>query len=421
MSLGFAFAALIAYIGIAYGASYAFEQPLLPLLLGGAIVAQELVNNCLRSISSAHSPQYIGYANLLLRGSQAVLGVLLVAEWRWGLVGAVIAASLARTAVLAVLLYLNREVISRSALNLDIIKNWLGRAWLPLYAWLPMALLSLDVLLVRTIYGNEVPIAYYGVAYTFFGIAAMSGQALPALYSRLLAKRDVSEVAEVFWVAFAISVPISILLLIYTAPVLSIYRVEYAVAAEAAKLFVIAGGLRIFSSLMITIVRGLETGDIEGKSLIKTALFLEPTLNTLVTFSYLIGVAAVSYITKDPAMLTYIWGVLFALRFGFLATSNFIIARTYFKVKLPLYDMSKSLIKFIIASVPIILIGYLWQVSIERSIYVLIINLAPPVAICLALYAILLLVLDKKAREIFMKIIAITSDTLRNIRQHFSV
>ena len=213
-------AASVAYVGIAYGVSTLFNQPLTLLVLALFILFQDYINGCLKSISIAHAPQYVGIAHLTLRIVQAALGILLVAFYRFGLYGAVISAIIGRTAMLAMLLVLNRKVISRSRIDMDIAKTWLRRSWLPIYNNIPLSILALDVVIIRTFSGTEEPIAYYGISLSLLGLAIASLQVMPALYSKLLAKRDMRDVIEAFWIAYMLSIPMMVGLLVYMEPIL---------------------------------------------------------------------------------------------------------------------------------------------------------------------------------------------------------
>ncbi|RLG89181.1 MAG: hypothetical protein DRO15_01110 [Thermoprotei archaeon] len=402
-------AASVAYVGIAYGVSTLFNQPLTLLVLALFILFQDYINGCLKSISIAHAPQYVGIAHLTLRIVQAALGILLVAFYRFGLYGAVISAIIGRTAMLAMLLVLNRKVISRSRIDMDIAKTWLRRSWLPIYNNIPLSILALDVVIIRTFSGTEEPIAYYGISLSLLGLAIASLQVMPALYSKLLAKRDMRDVIEAFWIAYMLSIPMMVGLLVYMEPILAVYNMSYVAASQVIRLFVAASILRLFVSLLGTTLSGLEYRDYEVTDigLIRTVLFKTPTLSIVVTFAYLAALTIVSSIVHGDIMyLTMLWGVLYLTRLLVLTISYNYLLKKEFSIVLPYKELLKFIAKFCIASLVIIINGILiYPVRPQPSIYALVSDLAPAIAISAAMYFAVLYLIDSKMRNLIRSVI----------------
>jgi len=400
--------ASITYAGIAYGVSILFNQPFIPLILAIFILFQDYINECLKSISMAHAPQYVGIAQLILRIAQAVTGLLLVVFYRLDLYGAVISAIIGRTAMLILLLILNRNIISKSKVDISIAKTWLKRSWLPIYNNIQVSIFALDVFIIRSLLGTEEPIAYYGISLSLLGLTMASFQVMPALYSKLLAKRDLRDVFEAFWIAYMLSIPMAIGLLVYMEPILAVYNIDYVNASNIIRIFVISSIMRLFESLLRTTLSGLEYRDYESTNidLKKTVLFKIPTLNIIITITYLIALTIIASIIKDIMYVAMLWGIIYSMRFIALILSYNYLLKREFNVVMPYKELLKSMAKFFIASLTIVINGFIiYPVKPQPNIYVLINNLAPAIAISATMYFIILYIIDSKMRDLVKSII----------------
>lgn len=395
--------ALIIYIGIAYGASIFFTQPLLPLLLASVIVFQEYLGKCLRSISMAHAPQHVGISRLILRTVQAISGLFLVVLYRWRLYGAVLSVIVGRTCSLILLLTTNYKVIVKSKTSFKVFKNWIKRSWLPLYGSFVTMLFGLDVIVVRSFSESNQPIAYYGVAASLLGLMLSSTQVMPALYARLLAKRDLRDIIEAFWIAYMLNVPMVIGVLVYTEPILAVYNIKYVVASWAVRVFAFAALMRLYTLMLNTVLSGLEFRDFRNEdiNLKETVLFKTPSINLIVTLIYLVFLAIASYIFRHTSEIVVLaWGIIYCGRFLSLTILYNRLLRREFSIKLPYSLFLKFILKFGIASLGIIFIRFVFPVEPQISIFPLLKELGPAIVISATLYFGILYVIDIKFRSV---------------------
>jgi len=395
--------ALIIYIGIAYGASIFFNQPLFPLLLASVLVLQEYLSNCLRSISTAHAPQYVGFSRLVLRTVQAVSGLFLVVLYRWGLYGAVLSVIVGRTCSLLLLFTINYKVIVKSKINFDVFKSWIKRSWLPLYGSFITMLFGLDAVVVRSISGSNQPIAYYGVAASLLGLMLASTRVMPALYARLLAKRDVRDIIEAFWIAYMLNVPMVIGVLVYTEPILAVYNIKYVIASWAIRVFAFTVLIRLFTSILRTVLSGLEFRDFinEDVNLKETVLFKVPSIDFIVTLIYLIILAVASYFFSYASEIVVLaWGLIYCGRFLSLTIMYDKLLKKEFNIKLPYNLFLKFIAKFSIASLGMVFIRLICPVEPQISIFPLLQELGPIIAISAVSYFAILYIIDMKFRSI---------------------
>lgn len=392
--------ASLIYTGIAFGASILFNQPLNYLLVALVIVFQFYIDRCLNSIASAHAPEYTGFSNVFLKTFQVVSAFLLVIILRLGFLGAIASVIVGRFASIVLLYHVDRSVIKKSKLNLNTVKDWVRKSWLPLFNSFTNVLIVLDAFIVRGIFGNEEPIAYYGVSMSLVGITAVSTQVLPALYARLLAKRDVNDILEAFWIASLLAIPSIIGLIVYTEPIAAVYNLKYVAVSWAIRVFAISSFLQLLFALLATSLRGFETRDFNtNNSLRETVLFKMPILKSLMTLIYLTALGIVSYtFSNDPIRLVLSWGILYCLTLATTTAAYDQLLKKEFHINLPYRLMAKYTTKFLIASLAIVGVRLIYPIKPEASIWKLLPKLGPAILTSAILYFICLYLIDYKFR-----------------------
>ena len=394
--------ASLSYTAIAYGVASLFEQPLTPIILAGVMVMLDYVNSGLNAISASHSPQYIGYASLTLRIVQAVLGLLLVAFYRWGLYGAVLSAIGGRAVVLLLMMLLNSKVILRSRIDLNTAREWLKRSWLPLYGGMTTSLMALDALVVRVTTGSEEPVAYYGVAFSLLGLALITRQGLPALYSRLLARGSVEDVLEVAWISYMLTFPIVVGIMVYAEPLAAVYNIKYVVASVAIRIFALASLFQLFSVILSTTAAGIENRDLtvsRSFDLVETLLFKAPTLRYVAIVVYVASLAVASYVFRgNYVLVAAVWGLIYCIREVLFQTLLYRTVKRELNFEVPITPLLKYVARFALAPLGIVAVWILYPVEPQTSIYALLRSLLPAVAFSAAAYFTLLYIIDEKMR-----------------------
>lgn len=392
----------IAYLFISWGAYAFFNQPFTPLLLAAIIVLQEYLYRGLLYIALSHAPQYRGVSAFVIRTVQAVSALLLVALLKLGLYGAVIAAIIGRSCGLLLLFIVNRKVLSKSVLNFGVVKNWVKRSWLPLYNNVVSMLTSLDAVIVRIIAGSELPIAYYGVSMSILSFASTRLHFSSALYVRLLAKRDIRDIVEAFWLSYLLLVPIIIGILVYAEPILALYNIKYVAASWIVRVFALAAFFQVFSTLLATVIGGLEQRDIvENIDLRETVLFKMPTLRLVIVALYLTALLLSLFSLKGSELLIALcWGLAYLLRFLLITVfyNNLLVKE--FRIHLPYSTFIKFMLKFFTASIPIIVLSTVYKVKPYISIWATLGNLLPAILISSVFYFSILYIIDYKFRNL---------------------
>ncbi len=401
------------YLLLMYGASTAFNQPLIPLLLSTLILFENYVYEALSFTASGYKPEYVGVGSLVLRVAQSIFALIAVAMLRMGLLGAVLSAIAGRGVAIAALAKLEHRVIFGGRFEFKVLKTWLGRAWLPIYNGVLRAVSSLDVLIVFLIVGVEEPIAYFTAIYSILNMVYRTIDVQSALYPRILAKRSVEDVEEVFWLAYVLTIPIVVGGFVFAPQILSIYNPRFVFTGDALRVFILSLIPFFLRKIYRTVFVGFERGDVEDASLLGSALFEAPTIWYLVMGVYLAILTLSSIIFKgDVLKLLIMWGVAFIIRDSLVSTLFALRLRQKFGVSLPLGRYLVFLARFGVASLPIVVFGQLVTIPIEVSIYRMIWKVAGIIIYSASAYFAILYLIDKRMREIFWRAVARLKDTL---------
>ena len=407
LAAGLGAAASLVYIGIALAASTILGQPLLYLLAASIIVFLVYIERCLSSIASSHAPQFTGISGFVSRLARILSAAVFVVGMRLGFLGAIAASITARLSSISLLYRVNRNVIRESRVSVETAKDWLSRSWLPLFANFTNIAMTFDAIVVRCICGSDEPIAYYGISAALLEVATASAYARPALYARLLARGDISDTVEAFWIASLLSIPVSIGLLLYAEPIVLMYGVKYSAISWVVRVFVLSSVLQIILSFLVTTLKGLEARDLySGENLVGTVLFKVPLVRLFSNALYLLLVGAVAFAFRhDFISLLLGWGIAFNAKLLLELIVYDKLLKREFRVSLPYKSMAVYALKFLLASLCIVLIRILLPIEKTTSIWVLGSRLGVVIALSAAFYLCLLYVIDEKFRDLMHRAI----------------
>ena len=400
--------ASIIYVVIAIIASNTLGQPLAYLLPATFIVLLIYLERCLSSIASSHAPQFIGISGFVSRLARLLSAFAFVIYMKLGFLGAVAAALVARLSSVTLLYRVNRSIIKESRVSAKVAKEWLSKSWLPLFSNLASISTMFDAIVVRCLCGSDKPLAYYGVSMSLLEVTAASAYARPALYARLLAKGDVSDTVEAFWVAAMLSVPMSVGVLLYAELVSLVFGAKYSAISWVIRIFIISAILQIILSFLVTTLKGLEIRDLHGSSaLTGTVLFKVPLVRLLSNAIYLPSVGIIAVIFKQNFInLLLSWGIAYNLKLLFELVIYDKLLRREFKVNLPYKVMGKYIFKFLTASLGIVLVRILMPIRETASIWAISTQFAIVAILSLLSYLFVLYVIDSKFRQMARRILA---------------
>jgi O-antigen/teichoic acid export membrane protein len=378
-----------------------FEQPLLPLMISAGFVFFDYIGSSLGSMSGGHSPQITGYANFAFKVGQAISGWLFVGLWSLGLTGGVIAALIGRIILNFLYLIMNHKLLKQSVFKLTIFASWLKTSWLPLFNSIVGMLYTFDVIVVRALYGNEVPVAFYGVATSILSVVLFASAVISSLYPKILSKGNLDDLREAIWLTLFLTMPVICIILFYAQPLCAIFGLKYVSVAVPLQLFAIASFIQLLASLAGTSYVGLEKADenvLLSRILLRSAIFKSTVISFFVNIVYIVLVTVISFLISDVVVFVSLWGIISAISYALSFVFYILLLKRDFSQHFPFKILAKDLIIFILPMAPAFIPLMLFRIEIVEGFYQMFQNLFVPVILSFVLYFVSLYVIDKKFR-----------------------
>ncbi len=389
------------YLVVIQMISASFEQPLLPLVISAGFVFLDYVGYALGGIAGGYSPQIIGYTSFAFKIGQAASGWLFVGMWALGLTGGVIAALIGRILMDFVSLYMNRTLLRQSKFELSVFKSWIKSSWLPLFGAITGMIFAFDVVVVRAIYGSEVPVAFYGITMSILSVVLFSSVVTSSLYPKILSKGNLEDLREAIWLALFLTMPVICIILLYAQPLCAIFGLKYLEVAAPLKIFTLASFIQVLSSLASISYIGLENVDekaLLSKTLIKSAMFKSTIISFASNVVYLILIVSISIFALNAEELVFFWGVAYAVSFSISFVLYILLLRRDFAQRFPFKILARDLSVFVLPMLPASIPLFLINIVFEEGFYQMLQNLLLPLILSFSIYFMVLYVIDNKFR-----------------------
>ncbi len=248
------------------------------LIFGVLLVVIIAFRNVFSGISQAYAPEVLGYGSLVYEFLRLPLAFLLVVLLCLRLDGALLTMVISHLMALMVMMFfLYRRGLRWDGIDLTLAKRWFKGFLIPLIGIVNGLILSSDRILLASLSGSEVPVAYMSAGYSLrnpivYGRATASG-----LYAKMLRGGSASDVEEITRLYFAVTLFMLITILCLAYPLMSllnpIYRDAYWIVLITGLFAFIQGVVGIFGP----IVSGREEVDLKPdvavKDFIKSRLF----------------------------------------------------------------------------------------------------------------------------------------------------
>ncbi len=285
----FSTAATGVYFIAAILVSLQIKADLFPILLAAALVPITFINNTLSGISLGHKPHATSFSIVAYEISKLPLGFLLVYIVNLGVAGAIVATVVASIIRMIVLLAMNREQLVHK-ITKEFTKLWLRLSWIPLYSSGTGFIFTLDVLVYSILTNSLIGLAFWGVANAVANVVNHSGQISQALYPKLLATEKKEFAEENLKKLFFFAIPILAAAIVFAKPALHILNPIYIDGVFIVYLLSFRSLAYILLNFFFNIIGAYEKIDIDKgatfKMYIKSKLFFLPTLNYVMSISY---------------------------------------------------------------------------------------------------------------------------------------
>jgi O-antigen/teichoic acid export membrane protein len=390
-------------------ASTAVYLPLIPLVtsafnINGAyvvfylIVSLQIINvhmlSMLESCLRAVKPQAIGYALLIEEVCKVSLAYVLIVVLQQVFLGAVL--SLVAAALIQALYYtrlLAKDL--RQRIRWNYLKEWLKGSTAIFYNAIGTQLASF-IFILLFLYGGQAARGDYQAAATFANIVGYSSFLVFALYPKLLAKNSLEDVARSFRTMSMFAIPMAVITITMSKSLLIILKVSYGDASPILILLTLDTLILLISQFYSSLVLGIERLDEEGKislnELVRSRMF---KVFTLPYIQAAVTLPTTYYVLTQLAPSDPVQAVLYMISINICVhTATF----------LGLYATMRKSVRMVVAWISI---GkYLFASAVSATVLLLfpnpttILMTLGKVAGGVAIYAALLLAIDKEAREL---------------------
>jgi len=403
MSLILGIFAIVISIPAAVLFNLEFGVPVEVLFSFMLLLFEEYIIRALLSISMGYKPHYIGIYNVLLAAFKTALAYLLIITCQMGILGAMLSLVIAKILLLGFLFIYNRGMILGSTYDREVVSRWLKYSWYSLSLTVVSTLHNFDVIIVRYLTGDELVIALYGVIFLLINLIGTPIQSRTALYSKILAKRDFNTINEALWLTLLFLTPLISIVSALSKPIIAVFGVKYLMVSDLVVIFAIAVGLRVVYFVSKDTALAWERRDeniLVDFKLRETALFDVLIAEVIQVSIYLSLIAIISLLFSDPHLIICLWGLVFLLRAIIGLVLINMVTKKKFGFLVFRRDNVVFMVKYMFIGVMVYIIGMFIPVTITERFYTMFSNLILPVTSLIALYGLLVLAFDKKARSL---------------------
>lgn len=221
--------ASILYFAIAASSALAIGASVLEAAMGLPIALATTLSSTLGALIGVIKPEYIGYQRLVIDTARVALGYALVAHLRLGYPGAIAAAAISLALGLVVLgIPLARRGYLKPRLDRGLAMEWFRGYRYPLLGVLRAQMLQGTRVFASWATGNALLIAYLNISQAFQRIVMRASQAVSSpLSARALRAPRASDLVESIKMYFLFTTPVTIVLVVLSKPIVSLYNPAY--------------------------------------------------------------------------------------------------------------------------------------------------------------------------------------------------
>lgn len=302
-------------------------------------IPAEYFSSTLDALTTAISPEFIGYGGFLMEIVKLISGFILLVYYRFGLVGALLSYVIAKYTYAFFLFLMLRKELS-DGFNWDIASKWIKLSWIPAYSMASGYIRSLETPIVSLFIQFSDPsmpfrvLAHLKAVSTICSVISYSGLLSFALYPKILSGGSKEDVESTLKYVLMFATPMVAGVIVMSESFLSLLRTEYAVSYQALYLGAIGVLPSLISGIASSAVTGLERVDLLSESnfrdYLKSKLFIYPSISLALNIIYIATIYIVFNALStidDPTFIVIIW-ILISLFFSLILCLKF-----YFDVK----------------------------------------------------------------------------------------
>tara|TARA_B110000014_G_C20105226_1_gene580997 strand:+ start:636 stop:2129 length:1494 start_codon:yes stop_codon:yes gene_type:complete len=380
------------------------------IIYGLIIIPFLFFYNLLFALAYGYKPHLINIGQVLYGIVIVITSLVLVYFLDFGLIGIIIASSIAYLSVICFFLYHIHNKINKN-IDFKTIKKWFKNSWLALYHRLAEFIFSFDILLFALITSSVVGLAFYTIALSIGALVGTAATMAVATYSKLLSSDNYSYIQDNITKVVYIGMPMLAIVILFAKEGIFLLNPIYAEVYPAIAFFALRTFFHMFSNIFSNYLLGSEKVDIDDRSTVKnflnSQLFYVPSVNTIRNIAYILSLVIVlSLVAANYAdtELVIAWSIImFAVEVPFTIYWYFKIKRR-FSISIEWAKVSKYTLTAIGT------IGFSYYLSslflvFDKTIFVFLPNLLLYIIFGAGLYFIITYMVDDRTRNLTKAII----------------
>jgi O-antigen/teichoic acid export membrane protein len=361
----------------------------------------------LEACIQAQRPHFVGYGLLVGEVCKVLLAFILIIEFQFSLLGALLSIVIAFAVRIA---FYIREVIAelKKKIAFDYIREWVKGSTFNIYNIIGDRIAAI-IFLMLPIYGGEIAPSYYQAAIIIANVITYSTFLAYALYPKLLAENKMEDVTAAIKMVMMFAIPMTIGVLVMADSYLVIQKEVYKDATPVLMILGIDALILTVSNIYASTLYGIEKIDekakIPFKQVAKSRMFIAFSLPyahsaiTLPTTFYLLT----NFARNQPLLATiYVTTVNTVAHFTMFIVLYALVHKAV-KVKIPW----KAIAKYVLAST--FMAAFLFVTPHPKTIFLTI----GVTVIGGIIYSAILLVIDREARTLIKTVLHETINKLK--------
>ncbi|MCS4538186.1 MAG: hypothetical protein HYY67_04955 [Thaumarchaeota archaeon] len=311
----------------------------------------------------ATRPAILGYSSVFFEITKVAVAFYLVIMLKVGLYGAILALALAY-AIQDVIIILSVKGNLGGRIDFGLIKQWVRASWVPLFDRGVSRIWSSDAILVALLLGSAEPVGLFQGPRVFTAIIMYSEIFLRVLYPKLIRDRLSADVGVAFRLQTMLEVPMVVGAVVLAGDLLSVLGPDYVSSAFLLQLLALVAVVESAERVMYFVLYGAETVDSKRdgysfKNLKSSWLVKLPLLDLSKSVVYMVVLAGALYLFATPSRPEFsalIWGIVYAIITVPYAVMKTIFARKFFPHTMPWAQIIKYAVAGVAMGITLMLI-----------------------------------------------------------------
>ena len=364
-------------------------------LIAGLYILTYYMITVFENILQSIKPQTIGYGFLIEEVVKVGVALVLILGFKQLFLGAVLALILSCFVQIGYYVWLLADEFKKKT-NWSYLKEWLKGSTALAYQAIGAQLLSF-VLIFLFFYGGPTTRAYYQAAISFASIIGYAGSLSTALYPKLLAKSCTNEqVGTSFRTVMMLAIPLTVITLVMSVSFLTVLNIAYGTAWPVLIALSINTLIGLVSSFYSGCLFGVEAFDAGGKISIRE--LVRSKIFKVFTIPYIQAAIALPLayfvLTRLPVAGSVLAAVYVIVILIGVQLSTFILLYRVMRSSISIPVAWVSIAKYVLAS--LLMAGIMLLLPATTT---LLSTIAKAIA-GFGIYVVLLLAIDKQAREL---------------------